>query len=210
MGSEDRREREKQMRRQQILDAAREVFADKGFSGATMEEIARKADYKPATLYLYFKNKYELYTTLSFNLLKFLAERWEALAEREDIGPLEKLRQVAEAMIEVYRYDPVVMVNLFRLQASQGLKDMSPEMIEQLNGMSGRAIRGLARIFDDGIRQGLFHDHHPVALADSIWGVFTGLVLWEESKRFFDPAKQFLEPTLKTAVGLIIDGVIKR
>ncbi len=207
MSAVNRREREKQLRRNHILDAARDVFAAKGFTGATMEEIAFKADYKPATLYLYFKNKYDLYATLSLELLQRLAQRWEALAEAEKLDPREKISRVAEVLIEVYESDPVTMVNLFRQQASRGLRDMSPEMVEQINGMAARAIRGLARIFADGIKQGLFRDHHPMALADSVWAVFTGMVLWEESKRFFDPRKHFFEPTLKLAIDLMIEGL---
>ncbi|NIR14250.1 MAG: helix-turn-helix transcriptional regulator [Desulfobacterales bacterium] len=57
MGIEERKEREKQMRRRQIIDAAEKVFAEKGFSGATIENIAEQAELSPATLYLYFKNK---------------------------------------------------------------------------------------------------------------------------------------------------------
>ena len=57
MGIAERREREKRMRRRQIVDAAKKIFSIKGFSGATMENIAQEAELSPATLYLYFTNK---------------------------------------------------------------------------------------------------------------------------------------------------------
>ena len=47
-------------RRSQILDAATQVFADKGFHAATIREIARTAQLADGTIYLYFKNKADL------------------------------------------------------------------------------------------------------------------------------------------------------
>jgi AcrR family transcriptional regulator len=47
-------------RRSQILDAATAVFAEKGFHGATIRQIARQAGIADGTIYIYFKNKTEL------------------------------------------------------------------------------------------------------------------------------------------------------
>jgi hypothetical protein len=48
MGIQERKEREKERRRQQIMVAAKRVFTDKGFSRATMEDIAQEAELSPA------------------------------------------------------------------------------------------------------------------------------------------------------------------
>ena len=64
MGVEERREREKARRRQEILDAARRLFLEKGFFDTRMEEIAEGAQLATGTLYLYFQNKGEIYATL--------------------------------------------------------------------------------------------------------------------------------------------------
>ncbi|RLC22759.1 MAG: TetR/AcrR family transcriptional regulator, partial [Deltaproteobacteria bacterium] len=65
MGIQERKEREKGRRRQQIMIAAKRVFSLKGFNKATMEDIANEAELSPGTLYLYFKNKDELCASLS-------------------------------------------------------------------------------------------------------------------------------------------------
>lgn len=54
MGIEERKEREKKMRRRQIIDAAEKIFAAKGFSGATIENIAEEAELSPASLQVVF------------------------------------------------------------------------------------------------------------------------------------------------------------
>ncbi len=50
-----RRERERQMRRQEMLQAARAVFAEKGYTHATLDEIAQRAEFGKGTLYNYFE-----------------------------------------------------------------------------------------------------------------------------------------------------------
>mgnify|MGYP006293938867 FL=1 len=62
MGIYERKRREREQRRAQILEAAKKVFSSKGFNSATMEEIAGEAELSPGTLYIYFKNKEELHT----------------------------------------------------------------------------------------------------------------------------------------------------
>ncbi len=59
--SEDRKNWEKEQRRNRIADIAESVFFSKGLDGATMEEIAREAGYNKRTIYLYFKDKEELF-----------------------------------------------------------------------------------------------------------------------------------------------------
>jgi len=61
MGINERREREKEVRRDAILDAAENIFFSKGVDSSSMDEIASRAELSKGTLYLYFKNKDELY-----------------------------------------------------------------------------------------------------------------------------------------------------
>lgn len=59
--SEDRKNWEKEQRRNRIVDIAQKVFFRAGLDGATMEEIAREAGYNKRTIYLYFRDKEELF-----------------------------------------------------------------------------------------------------------------------------------------------------
>ncbi|TAM39648.1 TetR/AcrR family transcriptional regulator, partial [bacterium] len=74
-----RRERDKLLRRRDILRAAEHVFALKGYYEATMQDIARDAQYATGTVYLYFKDKESLYFSLVerkySDLLAILKER---------------------------------------------------------------------------------------------------------------------------------------
>src|SRR5579863_9246935 len=60
MGVQERRAREKKELRQEILDAARDLFVREGFENVSMRKIAEKIEYSATTIYLYFQDKAEL------------------------------------------------------------------------------------------------------------------------------------------------------
>lgn len=209
MGASARKEREKQMRRQAILDAARQVIGSKGFRGATMEEIAEKADYKPAALYRYFESKDDILASLILALVQYQFEQFMALAQRGDLTPLEKLDEIPEMFCRIHRFDPVVFLKMLHIQASQTFHYKSPETLAQLNDMAAESIRGLAGVFASGVEQGMFEPVEPLVMADTVWSLFSGVVLWEETKRFFHPHKNYVESTLREALRLLFKGLIK-
>ena len=60
-----RKEKEKEQRRNIILDVAQQLFFSKKYDEITIEEIANKAQLAKGTLYLYFKSKEELYSAVA-------------------------------------------------------------------------------------------------------------------------------------------------
>ena len=80
---------------------------------------------------------------------------------------------------------------------------------QQIKDLSQNSISIIASIFKDGIDQETFIDKHPVALADIIWAMFSGIVLWEESKRIINGEKEYLQQTLDVAFDIFAKGVKK-
>jgi AcrR family transcriptional regulator len=64
MGVAERKEREKEQRRQEIISAAEKVFFKKGIENSTMDDVAEQAELSKATLYLYFSSKDEIYSAI--------------------------------------------------------------------------------------------------------------------------------------------------
>jgi AcrR family transcriptional regulator len=208
MGILERKERERERRRQQIIVAAKKVFSEKGFNKATMDDIAGEAELSPGTLYLYFKNKEELYASLSLRILHYLHIRVEHVASTQEIGPEEKLDAMIDAMYDVYEFDPLVIINMFHLQSSETLRNLSPELLEEIEHLSRKSIGGISRIFKEGINSGTFVDIHPMALSDIFWSLFSGVVLWTTSKRIINTEKDFLRETLALAFAIFKDGIM--
>jgi len=208
MGIQERKEREKERRRQQIIVAAKRVFSEKGFNKATMEDIAHEAELSPGTLYLYFKNKEELYASLSLRILQYLHIRVEHV-NKEDLPPEQKMDALVEAMYDVYAFDPLILINMFHLQSSETLKNLSPKLMAEIEELSRKSIGAIALIFEQGIDAGLFIDRHPVALADIFWALFSGVILWTTSKKIFNEEKDYLKDTLKIAFEVFSRGIEK-
>ena len=207
MGIHERKERERERRRQQIIVAAKRVFSEKGFNRATMEDIAHEAELSPGTLYLYFKNKDELYASLSLRILHYLLIRLEHLNSDEHSDIEARISGLKEAMYDVYEFDPMILINMFHLQSSDTLKNLTPELLSEIKDLSKRSLSEMAKLFQEGVQQGVFIDKHPMAIADTFWALFSGVVLWEESKRIIDHEKDYLKSTLETAFEIFARGI---
>lgn len=209
MAIHERQLRERERRRQQIIAASKRVFISKGIK-ATIKDIAEEAELSPGTLYIYFKNKDELYASLSIRLLKHLNLRLQRVMERKEMPLDQRIRAVREALCESYEIDPPVFITLSHLQASETLENISPDLFEQIMGLLRQSFGTLADIFADEMDHDGIRDRNPDKLALISWALFSGLVLWEESKRSLDPRKNFLKPTLDMAFDLLGRGLIQR
>lgn len=208
MGIKERKTRERERRRQQILVAAKRVFTQKGYEKSTMEDIAREAELSPGTLYLYFKSKDELYASLCLRVLQFINVKVDHVMN-EPVDYETKQLELLNAMKDVYAYDPLILNNMFHLQSSDTLRTLSPDLLDEINALSRKALHTMADMFKEGIRDGQIIDRNPLALADIVWALFSGIVLWEESKRAINPERSDLEQSFKVAFDIFGKGLRK-
>ena len=209
MGIHERKERERERRRQQIIVAAKRVFSEKGFNKATMEDIAHEAELSPGTLYLYFKNKDELYASLSLRILHYLLIRLEHLNSDAHSDIEARISGLKEAMYDVYEFDPMILINMFHLQSSDTLRNLTPELLSEIKDLSKRSLSEMAKLFEEGVQQGVFIDKHPMAMADTFWALFSGVILWETSKSIINEDKDYLRETLEIAFEIFDSGIKK-
>ncbi|MBU2521304.1 MAG: TetR/AcrR family transcriptional regulator [Proteobacteria bacterium] len=207
MGIQERKERERGRRRQQIMIAAKRVFSLKGFNKATMEDIANEAELSPGTLYLYFKNKDELCVSLSLRILQYLNIKLKHVGSEKDLEPEQKIDALKEAMYDVYEFDPLILINMFHLQSNEILKNLSPQLVSNIKELSASSIKAMADIFEEGIKKNVFIDKNPLALAETLWALFSGIILLEESKRLIDGNKDYLKLTLESAFEIFARGI---
>lgn len=134
-----RREREREARRNRILDAAERVFYDNGFDAAKMEDVAEAAQLGKGTLYLYFKTKDDLALGLVLRHQRAVVENFEA-ARADATDGVELLRQLlniyATRMSEPIEHLKLVMS---RWAAAQ------PFEVESAGGE--QALANIRRIF---------------------------------------------------------------
>ncbi len=207
MGIQERKRRERKRRRRQILVAAKKVFSIKGFTKTTMEDIAREAELSPGTLYLYFKNKDELYASLSVEILEHLYNKLKRVYVKEAQSPQRRIDLLKQTLFEVYEFDPLILVNLFHLQSSDILKNLSAPMLAHIRDLSQKTIDLIARIFEEGVSGQVFIEKPPQELSNVMWALFSGIVLWEESKRIINDQSVSVHPAFDTAFEIFSRGI---
>ncbi len=120
----------RQDKRVRIIDAAVEVFAERGFRGARISDIAKSAGVADGTIYLYFRNKEDLLLTIFEEKMADVLARLE-VALRGVEGPLERIRAFAHFHFQQMRTNPslaqVLQVEL--RQSTRFLRDYRPEKL---------------------------------------------------------------------------------
>ena len=96
MGLKERREREKEARKQQILTAARTLLFKKGIQATSINQIARTAELGVGTIYFYYQSKEEIFYSLQEEGLDILFDQIDAIGQT-DSSPQEKLRATGVA-----------------------------------------------------------------------------------------------------------------
>jgi TetR/AcrR family fatty acid metabolism transcriptional regulator len=193
-----------------ILDAAIKVFADKGYHGSRVSDIAGEAGIAYGLVYHYFKNKEEILATI-------FEERWSGFIEAvNDIasGPTataDKLVSVAALILNAYRVRPDwVKVLVLEIQRSSRFSEPG-----QLRAV-GRLFDAVARILRAGQERGELRDDLDPGVACYVFVgaldlVITSLVLGvtrieggEADERAFQ-----LE-VAKTVVEIFLNGLARR
>jgi len=99
MGIAERKEREKERRRQEIIDAAEKVFFRTGFDQSSMDQVAEEAELSKGTIYLYFKSKEDLHWAIAARGMEILKESIRRSVAGIRTGA-EKLMAIGRCFIE--------------------------------------------------------------------------------------------------------------
>lgn len=169
MGIAERKEREKQQRKEEIIQAAEKVFFSMGLEHATMDDIAAEAELSKGTLYLYFKNKERLHVEVARRAIILLNKFTSKAAENADTA-IEKLGQMGLATIQFSNTHPDQM------KAIQSLMVREPENVELTTGEVESIVYGdssvgmLIQVVEQGIRDKQIRSDIPAPLiAHTLW-----------------------------------------
>ncbi len=105
MGTRERRQREADNRRQEILDAAQRLFWKNGYAGTSIPQIAKEAELAPGTIYLYFPSKEALYVELLMEGYQILHDRL-AVEARRPVPPEEQAARLLDVFLNFAREFP--------------------------------------------------------------------------------------------------------
>jgi TetR/AcrR family transcriptional regulator len=182
MGIIERKEREKEHRREEILDAAQRVFFEKGLVISTMDEIAEAAELSKGTLYIYYKSKEDLYLAVLMRGLELLYGMCEkvAVSEGSIVQKMTKFVAVYNEFFGLHR-------NFFKMmhffETPQFHKQVSDEMKQVCHAQSAKLWELVIGVLKKGMEDGFIRsDLNPVEVTIILWSSATALMLRNDSE----------------------------
>lgn len=174
MGISERKEREKQKRRQDIIDAACEVLSEKGFANATVEDVSERVELAKGTIYLYFRTKEEMFMSVFVKGLDNLLEKFNEATDL-DLPPAEMLDMLALSFYRYYKEDINYIKTSAYLLHEDILDKIPPELSEEIHRKAGIALKILGDVIQKGIDRGDFIQVNPRQIARVLWGLSIGI-----------------------------------
>ena len=176
MGIIDRKEREKEKRRNDIIDAAERVFFAKNVDNVTVDDVAEEAELSKGTIYLYFKNKEDLYRAIILRGMALFQSMMSEAADRCQTG-IEKLYSIAIALYEFYKNYPQHFEALFYHGLTKLDLGSESHLNEDLMKKSDEMLQFAVDCLKTGIEDGSIRpDINPYLTALSLQGLLTGLI----------------------------------
>jgi len=184
MGILERREREKEQRHNDIIDAAEKVFFSQGLEHATMDDVAVKAELSKGTLYLYFKSKEELYLAIHLRGNQILKSMFEAAVSRFPTG-IEKVRAVGRAYLEFYKKYPDYFHAMIYYESHNFDYQDTESIASQCMKLGAATLEILIEAIEYGKQDGTIRsDIDSKKTAVSLWGQSTGIIQITALKEF--------------------------
>ena len=180
MGVKERRARQKRHLRQEILDAASELFVRDGYENVSMRRIAEKIEYSPTTIYLYFKDKSELLEQVCRETFGRLVQRLSKIMEQPG-DPVERLKRGLLTYIQFGLENPHHYRATFMMMLPEGFDDTELHQ-EDSPGMQAFAFltHGLAECIAAGRMRALDVELAAQTLWAGIHGITSLLITHED------------------------------
>ena len=170
--AQERKAQERQARRRRIQEAARTVFTERGYAGASIELIARAAQLSVGAIYLYFRSKEDLYVSLVEDTLTVFDV--EMAQVRESTEVTKRLRATWDILVRWAAQD-TEGPRILRLLAQPAIRpQLSDEVVATVSAGLGRIQDHLGACIADGIHAGAYRQVNAREISDLAWSVLLG------------------------------------
>ena len=173
----ERRLEEKEARRNQIVDAAEEVYADIGWEATTIDQVARRARLSRALVYVYFKDKVDLHAAICERALRMLGERFQQTAARLTRG-IDKIEALGRSYVGFSLEVPHYFSALAHFQAQEA-KSVEPQSNQAAYMMAGDCVHEIiVECIEAGVKDGSIRGDlgNPYLTAVTLWGFMHGII----------------------------------
>lgn len=209
MCPQEKRKKEKENKKNNILRAARKLFFDRGFKSVTVDSIAAKAGVSKGSVYLYFDSKEEIYAQVLIADNVELNKKLKTFSAKEASGA-ELLLEFSQIYINFFLDNNELfrILMTFMLQTEQ--MNLTEEQNAELIRTTHENIKLMSTIIQESIDKGEFSPAIDIRQTqNAIWGLLNGII----SLFLFmgNPAKRAerIHSMVKDSLGIFIKGLIK-
>lgn len=209
MGLLERRIKEKDSRKKQILKSARVLFFKKGFNKVTVDEIAKSSELGKGSIYLYFDSKEEIYAQILLNDIDNFNRQVSVLLEKESTAS-DLLTEFSNIYIDFFLSDS----ELFRILMSYMLQPAKMNLPEKLNSQilnaNARSIDVIGKILQLGMDSKEFSDKINLKQnQNAFWGLLNGIISLYIFSGAQTKRRERVYSTTKLALEIFIKGLKK-
>ena len=165
-----RKERERNFRRQEIINSAVKLFAEKGYEHTTLDEIAEASEFGKGTIYNYFENKEEIYLAIVEDILESHTQTIQRISD-ESSDFKSFLSMLTKAAIEnsINNYDAFLLMVRLRTQTGSSDPSMKSGLIQKNIECNNKI---LSKRFEDAIKN---KEIRPLKL-ESLLNIYRSMV----------------------------------
>ena len=182
MGISERKEREKEQRRNDIVDAAEKIFFEKGLNNSTMDEVAEEAELSKGTLYLYFKSKEEIHFEIKSRALNILRKMFQESISENKNG-FENCMEIGKAYVDFVNKHSNYYKTIIHFESNDcsicEFRDKCENFFKE-----GNPLEFFAQIIRKGIADGTIRSDIPAnVLAQTLWAQTNGILQFVSTKQ---------------------------
>jgi AcrR family transcriptional regulator len=203
LGIQERKQRDYEKRKALILDSARKLFARKGVTGVTLDDIAREIEFSKGTIYSHFESKEEIYAQILLEhldgLLCFLKRASDDSRDAE-----EGIRRSLEAYVRFYDKNREYFKLLFLVDFF-GDGDGVPEKLQkEIQFKKVACLAELQRVLKKDPQVSARFENNLRDLAILLWGMINGILQLAETRQI---GPQELERLTQLAFDVVTRGL---
>jgi len=166
----------------EILRVAAEIFSEKGYRAATLDDLASAAGISRATFYSYFPSKEELLCRL-YRLFSSVTQAEIKRIVEQELPAQEKLRRIIRFQVTyVAEHKPLVQVFFSEIF------NLPPKMVRAATQANREYSHVVEQVVEEGVRQGVFTPMNPKFFTYALMGALTWLYRWYQPEGPQTPA----------------------
>jgi len=207
VGSEERRKREKESRKDAIIDAARRLFIEKGFKAVTVESIAREAELSKGAIYLHYSSKEEIYAHIVLGDLEKFHDRFAGLFQKTSDAS-QALIEFAGIYVDFFLNEPEFFRNLMNFMIRATCMNFPDELYQKSIKTTNKTIDIIEKIFMFGVERGEFPENLNFRQnRNALWGMLNGIISLYIFTGNEEKKEEVIRSTVKTGMETFVSGL---